>query len=149
MRLRNSRYGLFYGCQRFPACKATHGAHPDGKPLGVPADEETKQARIRAHDYFDRMWKRSRMARGHAYAWMQRAMGLTCDEAHIGRFTKEQCERLIALLEPELAKLRPREPLPTSFKSRDGRLEAEARVVENEHRACVGFDARAMEQEDE
>lgn len=35
MTLRNSRYGFFYGCSRFPDCRATHGAHPDGQPLGL------------------------------------------------------------------------------------------------------------------
>ena len=37
MVLRNSKYGLFYGCSTYPNCKASHGAHKDGKPLGTPA----------------------------------------------------------------------------------------------------------------
>jgi hypothetical protein len=65
MVLRASRYGLFYGCERFPLCNAAHGAHRDtGKPLGVPADAETKRARIRAHDAFDTLWKTGRTVRG-------------------------------------------------------------------------------------
>jgi hypothetical protein len=95
MVLRNSRYGLFYGCTKFPNCRAAHGAHPDGRPLGVPADKETKQARIRAHDAFDTLWKSGLMKRGEAYRWMQDAMGMSEDEAHIGRFGSEQCELLI------------------------------------------------------
>lgn len=46
MLLRESRFGKFYGCTRFPECRGTHGAHPDGRPLGVPANAETKEARV-------------------------------------------------------------------------------------------------------
>lgn len=63
MMLRNSRYGLFWGCSRFPECRSTHGAHPDGRPLGKPATAEVKQARIAAHAAFDRLWKGSVAAR--------------------------------------------------------------------------------------
>lgn len=105
MRLRNSRYGLFYGCTRFPACKATHGAHPNGKPLGVPADEATKRFRIEAHSYFDRLWMREHggwMRRGEAYAWMRETMSMSAEEAHIGRFTIAQCKWLVANVIVEL-----------------------------------------------
>lgn len=101
MRLKTSRYGLFYGCERWPACDATHGAHPSGEPLGVPADAETKRWRIKAHEAFDQLWKGvgATMTRREAYRWMIYTMALPGSEAHIGCFSKEQCERLIAALE--------------------------------------------------
>lgn len=99
MVLRNSRYGLFYGCKDFPRCRATHGAHRDGRPLGIPADSDTKRARITAHTVFDRLWKNRYMHRGEAYAWMAREMGLEESEAHIGRFDMNQCERLLAIVD--------------------------------------------------
>lgn len=43
----------FYGCSRWPDCDATHGAHPDGRPLGVPGTDEDKKGRIAAHATFD------------------------------------------------------------------------------------------------
>lgn len=99
MVLRNSKYGLFYGCSRYPECQATHGAHQNsGKPLGVPADKETKQWRIKAHDIFDTYWKRWGMKRQEAYKFLQTTMGLSLKEAHIGRFTKQQCQELIQKL---------------------------------------------------
>jgi ssDNA-binding Zn-finger/Zn-ribbon topoisomerase 1 len=98
MVLRTSRYGKFWGCSQFPECKGTHGAHEDGRPLGIPADKETKLARIGAHEAFDRLWKSRKMTRTQAYSWMQEAMNLPKDEVHIGRFTKEQCIHLVALL---------------------------------------------------
>lgn len=102
MVLRQSKYGLFYGCVEFPNCKAAHGAHPDGKPLGTPADQATKKARIRAHDSFDQLWKDKHMTRGEAYVWMQEAMDMTEDEAHIGKFTSDQCDELEVLVDAYL-----------------------------------------------
>jgi hypothetical protein len=98
MLLRQSKFGLFYGCIEYPKCKAAHGAHADGKPLGTPANPETKKARIRAHDAFDELWKGRHMSRSEAYTWMQRTMGLPEDEAHIGKFTIDQCEELEVLV---------------------------------------------------
>lgn len=104
MVLRNSKFGLFYGCIEYPSCRATHGAHKDGRPLGVPAKAETKQARIQAHAVFDQLWRRQHMSRGGAYRWMQRAMGLSKEEAHIGKFTMDQCEALVRLVNAYFAK---------------------------------------------
>jgi len=109
MVLKPSRYKPFYGCTRWreTGCPGAHGAHPDGSPMGVPAPLETRRARRRAHATFDLLWQSRRhasnSARKNAYVWMRQAMGLSVEEAHIGRFTIEQCEQLIALVERELA----------------------------------------------
>jgi ssDNA-binding Zn-finger/Zn-ribbon topoisomerase 1 len=87
--------GKFYGCSTFPACRGTHGAHPSGEPLGVPADAATKQARIRAHAAFDKLWKGGLISRKEAYDTMRRELGYTDETGHIGRFGVEECERLI------------------------------------------------------
>lgn len=114
--LRRSKHGLFYGCSRFPRCRAAHGAHPDGTPLGVPAGPETKQARIRAHEAFDRLWKSIetlydrplddsakrralKAARRRAYAWLRVMLELTEEECHIGRFDKTTCDRVVEICE--------------------------------------------------
>lgn len=102
MVLRDSRFGPFYGCRSYPRCKATHGAHKEtGEPLGIPADHATKQERMATHALFDRLWRDDRTAhfdRLGAYQWMADTLGLTLDEAHIGRFDAAQCQRLRALL---------------------------------------------------
>jgi len=98
MTLRKSRYGLFYGCTRYPECKAAHSAHAaTGEPLGTPADAGTKQWRIRAHAAFDTLWRGpgAFMSRPVAYRWMWETLGLARDGAHIGLFDQAQCERLI------------------------------------------------------
>lgn len=100
MILRPSRYGLFYGCRAFPDCKGTHGAHPNGAPLGVPANKATKDMRIRAHAAFDAIWKPGiekgrKRRRGRSYCWLAKRMGVK--EVHMGEMTIEECENVIRL----------------------------------------------------
>lgn len=102
MRLRSGKYGPWYGCERYPACNGSHGAHADGTPLCTPARKDTKRARIAAHTSFDRLWKSGAMSRTAAYRWMRRAMKMTKEEAHIGNMDFEQCVRLMELVEERL-----------------------------------------------
>jgi ssDNA-binding Zn-finger/Zn-ribbon topoisomerase 1 len=97
----NGQPRKFYGCTRYPECGGAHGAHPNGEPIGIPADAETKRARMAAHDAFDRLWKGElggTMTRKQAYRELQRVMGMTEEQAHIGRMDKQQCARLVELL---------------------------------------------------
>ena len=91
----------FYGCTRFPECKAAHGAHPDGKPLGIPANKETKEWRIRAHAAFDDLWKSGKMKRGEAYVWLAKEMSIhiNCSyfQIHIGELGIEDCQKVIRI----------------------------------------------------
>jgi ssDNA-binding Zn-finger/Zn-ribbon topoisomerase 1 len=97
--LRDSKYGPFYGCINWPRCDATHGAHKDGRPLGIPANKETKKLRMEAHKLFDKFWKSGAMTRGQAYQWLQKFMEMSEQEAHIGNFGAEECLKLIEKLE--------------------------------------------------
>jgi ssDNA-binding Zn-finger/Zn-ribbon topoisomerase 1 len=104
MHLKVSRHGLFYSCERWPACDYTHGAHVDGQPLGTPGDKKTRLARTRAHAFFDQLWRRPgmnchdrRSARLAAYTWLRVKLGLSDQECHIGRFDAATCERVVEL----------------------------------------------------
>jgi ssDNA-binding Zn-finger/Zn-ribbon topoisomerase 1 len=129
MALRPSRFGPFYGCSRWreTGCRGSHGAHPNGAPLGTPATRLTKDARIRAHDAFDRLWQNGRMKRSRAYRWLRIMMNLSKPNAHIGKFTIEQCDRLVLLVERELARSPACAPAPTRERSTP-RATAEARA---------------------
>lgn len=107
MFLTSGLYGPYYSCENFPNCKVTHGAHPNGDPLGVPADKETRAARVHAHAAFDKLWNNAesmyqnippesykrvrRVARNRAYQWLQEVMGLSEKEAHIGSMDIARC----------------------------------------------------------
>ncbi len=113
--------GPFYGCSNFPDCRSTHGAHADGRPLGIPATKFTKQCRIRAHEAFDKLWEKApdfydlpslkmnnskarrmykgiqRIARSRAYKWLEIKLGLADGECHIGMFDADTCARAIEI----------------------------------------------------
>jgi len=113
MRLIAGRRGLFYGCSSYPACTGTHGAHPDGSPLGNPGDARTREARKLAHDAFDMLWKAGKMSRDEAYQWLSRKLKINRSSAHISRFDVETCERVI-----KLAKARVKEGIVLSIWNR-------------------------------
>lgn len=109
---------LFWHC---PECGAYVGTHKDGsgRPLGIPAGKEARDARIRAHAIFDAMvdaWTESGIAysdaRTAAYAWLGNVMSLPESKAHIGMLNARECEKLISLLERVRA--------PNSFKTEPG-----------------------------
>lgn len=110
MTLKDSRYGLFYGCTNYPGCKMTHGAHPNGKPLGKPACEVTRDLRHQVHLKFDRLYnsdvpEERRQRKNEAYAFLRKHMGMTPEECHIGRFTIKDCAKALEILKqhkPEL-----------------------------------------------
>lgn len=89
MGLRVSKWGYFWSCTAF-RCDGTHGAHADGRPLGTPADKETKEARIRAHAAFDRLWREKLVpSRRDAYIELRKALKLSEHDGHISNMTKE------------------------------------------------------------
>lgn len=73
MRLVNGRFGLFYGCTRWPHCRGAHKAHPDGRPVGEPANKEIKNVRVRVHGLLNMIWDyNTRAGRSKMYAWLAR-----------------------------------------------------------------------------
>ena len=100
-RWRSGKGRLFYSCSRWPDCRATHGAHPDGSPLGVPANGETKAARVQAHQALDAMIEARGWGRSGAYVWLGRRLGIPehriKDECHIARFDRETCARVVEI----------------------------------------------------
>ncbi len=106
MKLRKAFDGkLFFGCTKYPECYGTHSAHQEtGMPMGIPADKETRQWRMKAHDAFDEFWQKRRMHRVRAYTMLAYAMGLSVDKTHISMFTKEQCQQVIKVCQEGLVR---------------------------------------------
>lgn len=87
----------FFGCSKYPDCKGTHGAHPDGKPLGKPANAETKQARIAAHAAFGKWRDRHGLRKSEGYKHLAAMLDVPGHEAHIGQMDKKTCEAVVGL----------------------------------------------------
>lgn len=90
-------YGMIWLCR---SCDAYVGTHKNGRhtPLGTLANGELRKWRKRAHSLFDTLWKKKGMKRQDAYKIMQKLMEMSKREAHIAKFSVEQCKQLIELL---------------------------------------------------
>ena len=99
MVLKESQYGPLYGCTRWPDCDCSHGAHPNGDPLGVPANKATRLARMEAHDAFDVMRLATGRNRSDAYRWLQDQMGMTREQCHMGKFDIDICKLVVEVCE--------------------------------------------------
>lgn len=98
--LKASRFGPFLGCQRFPDCDITHSVHKASlQPMGTPADQATRRARMRVHAAFDTFWRERVMTRRDAYRWLANQLGLSEDECHIGLFDLKACEEALTVIQ--------------------------------------------------
>ena len=89
-------------------CDAHVGCHPNSStPLGTLANRALRAARVRAHDYFDLLWKSGKMSRKQAYSELEAALGLGEDQAHIGMCDLAQCEEVAAWSRLRLRELYP------------------------------------------
>jgi len=84
----------YWRCANMKQCSVVCGAHPDGTPMGIPGDRETRQARDHLHQVFDPLWISKRWTRIEAYWILEILTGLNEDEAHIARFDQEQCKQV-------------------------------------------------------
>lgn len=72
------------------------------KPL---VDAETHEARQKAHEAFDPLWKTGRMTRNEAYSALQWATGLSEKNCHMARMDAERAKRVPAAVEKIIAVL--------------------------------------------
>ncbi len=92
MVLLEGKYGKFYGCSKYPKCKETHGAHPNGEPLGTPATSEIRSLRIVAHQELGRIWKYSvNKERRKMYKWLKQ----NTESGHVSMMGKDEIMDLL------------------------------------------------------
>jgi hypothetical protein len=94
----NGQARLYYRCWHWPVCRGSHSAHPDGSPVGQPADRRTQLYRTLAHQVLDGWCQLRGLGKTLGYRRVQQLMGLPAAQAHIGRLDEKQCRRLIARL---------------------------------------------------
>lgn len=84
-----------YQCQN---CNARVGCHKGTtRPLGDVANEVLRLKRMETHRVFDTFWKSRHMTRSKAYKWLSEQLDIPREEAHIGGFEMDTCEKLIRL----------------------------------------------------
>lgn len=104
-------YGPILLCR---PCGAYVGFHKNSdKPLGRLADAQLREAKKKAHACFDALWQAKMkkgaskpIARGLAYKWLAKEMGLPQEECHIGMMDVHQCEWVVELCAPWVSKLK-------------------------------------------
>jgi hypothetical protein len=111
----------FYLCE---PCQARVGCHPDGRPLGTLADGPTREARTKAHYFFDLLCNRKLVTaraklkgggvtmsarlerqlrkeyRAAGYAWLAGQLDIPISECHMAMMTEEQCLRVVEICRP-------------------------------------------------
>lgn len=98
-------YGMVYYCED---CDAYVGVHKDSnKPLGRLANSELREAKKKAHFYFDQLWRRAidegrkkYIARNAAYKWLSTELGTPLTYTHIGMFDINLCDKVVKLCLP-------------------------------------------------
>ena len=87
-----TRYGTRWSCPESGCTVVCWGS-----PTSTPADLETRQARHRAHEVFDSLWKGdfSIMPKALAFKQLSEFMKLPQKDTHIGFFNIEQCQQVL------------------------------------------------------
>ncbi len=94
-------FGPIWDCRPCDAYVGVHANSPTHKAKGSLANRELREWRKRAHAAFDRLWQSGQMTRPAAYLLLQEKMGMNSREGHIGKFTIEQCRKVVELFEEQ------------------------------------------------
>lgn len=95
---KDGRFGRFYGCPRWPDCDRIASKSKFDMNWRV-SDQETRTARIAAHDAFDAVWKSGRATRSRCYHALGELLGLSSQKCHIEHFDVERCDHVVWLAE--------------------------------------------------
>ena len=96
--------GELYVCSNFPRCNSYVGVHPGTRlPLGVLANGDVRNLRIKAHRRLDKIWQYGIMTRQESYAWLAAKLGIRLRDTHIGMFGEYMCKAVIRECDAVLA----------------------------------------------
>lgn len=97
-------YGMIYFC---PKCHAYVGTYKGtNKAKGRLADFNLRKCKIKAHFYFDEIFKRGIMTRKEAYEWLSEQLSLPLEYTHIGMFRPETCAKVVEVSKKLLKTMR-------------------------------------------
>ena len=86
--LQNTRWGRRYSCPVGGCTVVSWNGNS-------PADYSTRQARMKAHDLFDKLWKSGMFDRKGAYKELAHFLGISVEKTHIANFDQSQCQATI------------------------------------------------------
>lgn len=88
-------YGPIYLCRD---CDAYVGCYTGTTTsLGMLANKELREAKKRAHHYFDQLWMPNRNRRYKTYTWLSQQLDIPREITHIGMSDVEQCNKIAEL----------------------------------------------------
>lgn len=89
-------YGREYGngkCYLCKKCGAYTGTHNGTKiALGILADKQMRQMKVKCHDKFDKMWENSKQ-RNKLYTKLAEEMNMDREHCHFGHFNLYELEK--------------------------------------------------------
>jgi uncharacterized protein YlaI len=84
---------MMYLCRK---CDARVGCHQNTRtPLGIMANKELREWRMKAHAVVDPLWKSGELSRGEVYQILKEHFGKVI---HIGETNVETCKKIIEFL---------------------------------------------------
>lgn len=75
-KLAHDKFWMCNSCKNFVGCHKNANKNKT-RPLGVIANRELKQARIKIHSIIDPIWRNEKMKRGELYALISEELGYT------------------------------------------------------------------------
>ena len=93
------KYGNGY-CYLCTNCWASVGTHKDNPQiaLGILANKEMKNLKIKCHDLFDSFWTTSKQ-RKKEYKWLADQLGISVQECHFGYFDLDMLNKALVILQ--------------------------------------------------
>lgn len=95
-RYKDGKRRPFYRCYRSPECNGSHGAHPNGAPLGRPAGKDTRALRMKVHAELNKIfpWKK-KTGKIKTSAWLKkRGFG----DGHVANMSAGECRDALIIL---------------------------------------------------
>jgi len=97
----NGQNKLFFGCSRYPSCRTTLSANPDGTPVDSPSIS-LLESRSLVYSMLSKLWKTDRMTKNEAHLLLAEALGIPFGDARVNSFDEDTCSRAIDILSREV-----------------------------------------------
>ena len=91
--------GFCYWCSECGAYVGTHKVAPK-EALGILANEEMRQMKMKCHDIFDKMWNTPNQRR-NLYKWLAKELKIHVEDCHFGYFDLSMLNKALKILQSQ------------------------------------------------